>query len=145
MCKKLGADIWKYFRKKKKLKRLASSIHHSKLRFILLFRLGSKLGSMLYSCGSNKQSKARVRWMLQKAVPRDPPLGLCWTRTCFRKISLKGYCESRCKLLTIKYYSDQKIFQPWREFKEKLLVFAFKTSPKQQVWQTCYLIWNGTH
>ena len=27
----------------------------------------------------------------------------------------------------------KKIFQPWREFKEKLLVLAFKTSIKQQV------------
>ena len=32
-----------------------------------------------------------------------------------------------------------------KEFKEKLLVFAFRTSIKQQVWQTCYLNWNGTH
>jgi len=30
-------------------------------------------------------------------------------------------------------HTTKKIFQPWREFKEKLLVFAFKTSTKQQV------------
>ena len=42
--------------------------------------------------------------MLQEAVPRDPPLGLCWTRTYFRSISLKGYCESRCKA------TDHQIF-----------------------------------
>ena len=42
--------------------------------------------------------------MLQEAVPRDPPLGLCWTRTYFRSISLQGYCESRCKA------TDHQIF-----------------------------------
>ena len=30
-------------------------------------------------------------------------------------------------------HTTKKIFQPWREFKEKLLVFVFKTSTKQQV------------
>ena len=34
----------------------------------------------------------------------------------------------------------KKISQPLREFREKLLVFAFKTSTKQQVCQTWYLI-----
>ena len=35
--------------------------------------------------------------------------------------------------------------KPWREFKRKLLVFDCKISTNQQVWQTCYPIWNGTH
>ena len=37
-------------------------------------------------------------------------------------------------------YTTKKIFQPRKEFKEKLLVFAFKTSTRQQVLETCYLI-----
>ena len=36
-------------------------------------------------------------------------------------------------------HTTKKIFQSWREFKEKMLVFAFITSIKQQVWQTYYL------
>ena len=38
----------------------------------------------------------------------------------------------------------KKDISTWRGFKEKLLVFVFKPSTKQQVWQTCYSILNGT-